>query len=198
MALRIFTLVFLFSLLATQVVAEVPACAKIFGPTLVQGDVYVEKGEEHIFYMEQDNPSRDRPFHFKGVYDQANKSISLYINLVDRDNHVRSQIPGKKAYDEMMIHFADKDIRFIRGHWKSSDNASAYLYNKDELGMTPEEAALNTWSGQQAKKYGFENVRIVFDDTVREGRGGRHLIEVEFHKDEIPTGWRRLRDFFRR
>lgn len=53
-------------------------------------------------------------------------------------------------------------VNAIRGTWiegTDSVNAAEYLSNLDR-GMSPQQAAANTWTGRMAARYGFTNVGV--------------------------------------
>jgi hypothetical protein len=80
---------------------------------------------------------------------------------------------GSDMFDDMMRNVSKNgDIKQIEGQWSNklglSDNYEAYKQNIAQ-GMTPKDAAANTWTGKQAAKYGFEPDA---DNIKPDGRGG--------------------------
>lgn len=91
-------------------------------------------------------------------------------------NGVRSTVlRGSEAYQTIVRHFGSA-VRAIKGSWSYGDNLAAF----NELtarGVSPEAAALRTWSGQQASSLGFGRVSV----TSLEGTAGNYTkVEVLF------------------
>ena len=80
---------------------------------------------------------------------------------------------GSDMFDDMMRNVSKKgDIKQIEGQWSNTpgltSNYDSYLKNLSQ-GMSPKDAAANTWTGQQAAKYGY----VPDANNIRpDGRGG--------------------------
>lgn len=157
---------------------------------------------ENRFALQQDsqpaltfltgNKAPSSPFYLIGRYKpQEGGFLKLNFYLVDYANHLRSKISGADGYAQIMEHFSHKPIRFIEGQWNYSDNSKEYLHNREVLGMTRSEAALNTWSGRQAQKYGFNHAEVQFDQYVNKEVGIQ--IIVRFYK-KPPSKWEAFRE----
>lgn len=86
-----------------------------------------------------------------------------------------------------------KCAEVIQGNWSLSDNSRAYLDGVKNKNMTPEEAALNTWSGKQAVSYGFRYPKVVYEGPGENAQGLKvHQINVDFYNRPLRTGWRRF------
>lgn len=107
-------------------------------------------------------------FYFVGELE--NRSLELNISLVDQRLKVRSGLQGERLYKEMMDYFGVENIDVIVGRWDQGTNFESYSRAKKQ-GFSYEEAALQTWSGRQAVRFGFKRVRFIdegslFDDGV--------------------------------
>lgn len=85
--------------------------------------------------------------------------LSMRIQLKVPSQGYRSSLQGHKIYKEMMEHFGVKNIKKIESVWIEQTNFTQFFKNI-EKGMSEKEAALNTWSGRQAKSYGFSKVSV--------------------------------------
>lgn len=84
--------------------------------------------------------------------------LIMDIQLVD--GHRRSSIRGSEAYAQMMTHFKPHGIYLISATWSYGTNNKRFFELLDQ-GVPAEQAALQTWSGQQATKYGYTEVRDI-------------------------------------
>jgi hypothetical protein len=94
------------------------------------------------------------------------------------ENGVRSEIlQGEEQFAEIMKHFGDR-VTGIRGAWSYGTNLDKF----NELmrdGKSEQEAALGTWTGEQAVRAGFTNVTI----RSLEGAAGNYTkVNCLFHK----------------
>jgi hypothetical protein len=77
---------------------------------------------------------------------------------------------GSEMFDDMMsVVNKDGKVTTVQGQWSNtpglSDNFDAFTANL-KAGMTPKEAALNTWTGKQAARYGFTTAEV---NTLSDG-----------------------------
>lgn len=78
----------------------------------------------------------------------------------------------KDMFDEMMrtLKSRGQEVKVIRGQWSNSPSLTS---NFDEFNnniankMSPRKAAFNTWTGKQARKYGYTKVKIT--DNRKDG-----------------------------
>lgn len=92
---------------------------------------------------------------------------TLSINLHLKDKHGRSQLRGKEEFQKVLKHFEGRFDQ-IRGVWMEpigraelSDNlAEINRLTQGPNALAPEEAARQTWSGQQAVAAGYSKVEI--------------------------------------
>lgn len=94
---------------------------------------------------------------FAGHLNLITGNLSISAQLSFPNEGFRSSISGSKVYDEMIEHFGIENIRSISGTWVDGDNLNSYNSNI-AAGMTEEQSALATWSGQKATKIGFSKV----------------------------------------
>lgn len=95
---------------------------------------------------------------------------------------------GQDAFDFVMSYANSKgvDIQRIAGDWISVSELNTnfrQFYANLSNGMTEKEAALNTWTGQQAQRYKFTEVRI----ENREGNQSFGKVKVTFSKPVTAT-----------
>ena len=173
--------------------ARALTCSKIFKYQINNRPIQIVEESENTFFIEQRSSHGDPQFFFKATYEsKQGGSLFLDIKLVDRTHNLRSQIKGKETYDLMMEHFSGKPLRTIIGQWSFSDNSKQYLHNVKNLNMSPEVAALNTWSGQQAQRYGYQYARVL-EGVVKSNGIPAYRIDVHFYKSQ-PSKIRFLRD----
>lgn len=91
---------------------------------------------------------------------------------------VRSGLYGPRLFREMMEHFGAQNVDVIVGRWVDGTNLNLYSQALQK-GSTREEAALLTWTGQQAAQYGFNKIRSLSDV----GRPGQKTVVVEFARE---------------
>lgn len=126
---------------------------------------------------------------FAMIYGDGQVFISA--ELLNKELEVRSRFSGKQLFEEMINHFGKDNINVIEdlyhGH---SINRDQYFTHRSN-GLSPEESALNTWSGQRAREHGFTEVFDVgecwedelYDKLFSKRRmGGRHLVHAKFRR----------------
>ena len=166
-------------------------CAKVFTLKVSNAPIEILSKDEVSYMVRQVREDTDQNFSFLALYNKQSKSIEIRTMLVDLAGGERSAIKGHEAYKEMMEHFSDQNVRVVRGNWSQSDNSRVYLDNVRIKNMTPEEAALNTWSGKQAVAHGYTHAKVVFEGMVENKQGIKvYKIDVDFYKEEPRTGWR--------
>ena len=123
----------------------------------------------------------DEHFFFRSFY-EADGGIS--INAILRSENTRSQhLDGRVLFDDTIKYFKARGISKINGSWFSySDNHQAY-FKALEMGLPPSDAAMMTWTGQQALRHGYlyASVTLVKDGTEEGYYDG---IEVVFSKNK--------------
>lgn len=117
------------------------------------------------------------------LYAELNRSNKLFISLITMDaaHGVRSATRGSELYAQMMEHFGPENIVSVLGNFYYGSNHEAYFSYKAQ-GYSQKEAAMMTWSGRQAAKYGFTRAMSVTETwSESEGYSG---VEVEFGRGE--------------
>ena len=100
----------------------------------------------------------DKTYGFKFVAELENDgTLFLDAELVNTRLGIRSHMHGGDLYAQMIQHFGVQNITAIRDVWSGGTNFSQFHSNLKSR-MTIEEAALNTWSGRQAARYGFTKI----------------------------------------
>jgi len=96
--------------------------------------------------------------------DPANPRFQAFATLEEDELTllIRTKLPngqrstvlhGAEQFKKILVHFAGR-FRSIRGSWSYDDNLATF--NRAVLaGASPEEAALKTWTGQQAAAAGY-------------------------------------------
>lgn len=78
------------------------------------------------------------------------------------------------------------EIFKIRGTWRASQKIGDNLFSFNEFikkGMTPEEAAKNTFTGKMASELGFNNVKLE-SSTIKNSEGVYISVDVVFLKSK--------------
>lgn len=92
---------------------------------------------------------------------------------------------GKEQFDMMMKaigHKADVIIgEWVDGNIMSTNQRAFNKYITPPHNLSYEEAALKTWTGQQAKRHGYDRV-VIRDTDINKTTGEVEYIFVEFHK----------------
>uniref|UniRef100_UPI00260E5C0F RHS repeat domain-containing protein n=1 Tax=uncultured Aquimarina sp. TaxID=575652 RepID=UPI00260E5C0F len=115
-------------------------------------------------------------YSLKGADDIVTGSAKLDDGILKLDFNVPGDMKGKgigkSMFNNSVETFGD-NVKGIEGLWgygsngKASDNLTSFLNNVDWMGgdLSREAAALNTWTGRQAKKNGFTKAHIEYDDA---------------------------------
>ncbi len=111
---------------------------------------------------------------------------SLDLNLRLKDKEGRSELLRGKVEFHRIVRYFDGQFDQILGNWLSvhQDDLSDNLEQFNRLtaqGMKPEEAAINTWSGQRAKEAGYDAVSF---KTLEGTPGAYTQVKVRFRKPE--------------
>jgi hypothetical protein len=106
-------------------------------------------------------------------------------NSTGRAQHMR----GSEIFDEIVSHFGPR-IKTVVGYWQSfgpspSTNFVHYHYQISPGWTRPSfekqvDAALSTWTGKHASRYGFNNVLGVYTEYIFEGAGQFDRVIVLF------------------
>ncbi len=178
MLIRLLTL-FLFLTWAPRALAQANVCTDLF-------TTYQEvQGLDHTEPLEHFFSYRDHTYNF--VFEAALRDNTLIMaaRLIDENLKIRSARRGSELYRQMIEHFGLRNIHEIVGLWQGGKNLDDF-YKNLESGMSIENAALNTWSGRQAQKYGFSKVlSYEFFDTL--SLKDRQGVEVVFTRPNYKS-----------
>lgn len=98
------------------------------------------------------------PFIFEGHLQNRVLEITALLSLPE--SNIRSQLRGDLLYQRMITYFGREHVDKIVGNWFSGTNYDQF-FNNLKNNATLEDAALYTWSGRQAAKYGYTVVERV-------------------------------------
>jgi hypothetical protein len=175
--------VFLFSA-ASLAFKDSPTCAELFRSRsakdsyrMVHGEVELDKLENFFRYRDITNK-----FVFEAVLRRGGLSMEVY--LASHKRQTRSARRGSELYTEMMAHFGVEKIDYVEGTWLGGFNSDQF-YEGLARGMSLEQAALNTWSGRQAQRFGFNTIESIFFDKETYGPEGRHGVQVKFVRSSV-------------
>lgn len=97
----------------------------------------------------------------------------------ERNDGSRGSVRGKVLFDLVMRHFG-ASVTAVKGSWRwGSTNLT--IFNKlTAAGLSPEQAACGTWTGEQADRHGFKTATKV--QTLGAGPGYYGLAEFLFNR----------------
>ncbi len=102
---------------------------------------------------------RDLDYKFLFEASLSDRQLSIEAALKYPHKEIRSRWSGLVLYDMMMKAIGSENIDEIEGIWVSGLNHDEYVQNL--MSMNPEDAALNTWSGRMAQRYGFKKANVL-------------------------------------
>ncbi|MBK8722983.1 MAG: hypothetical protein IPL95_12165 [Saprospiraceae bacterium] len=137
------------------------------------GDRLITSNQENVYHVQDSSEQRFQAD--ARIDDEGVLTITMRTELEDG---TRSKLlKGKEQYDKILQYFGDR-IKKIKGSWQYGSNLQKFLEIKSE-GKSDEEAALGTWSGQQADKNGFKKAEV----SIQKDSNGKIIkIEVYFYK----------------
>ena len=103
--------------------------------------------------------------------------LTFEIQAEDPDDGSRSFVRGKVLFDLVMRHFG-AGVTAIRGYWTPGSTNLAIFNKLTAAGLSREQAACGTWTGEQADRYGFKTATKV--QTLGAGPGYYGLAEFLF------------------
>jgi hypothetical protein len=141
--LKVNFLFLIFFVMTSIATAEI-SCKYIFIPK-------INLSTQNTFFIKDEN---NELFEFHGF---LNNEGTLFIGafLAEPLIGLRSPLQGHQLYREMIEYFGLSNIKTIQGKWVEGTNKDQFLKNI-KAGLSKSQAAMETWSGQQARKYGFE------------------------------------------
>ncbi len=105
----------------------------------------------------------DEDLYIDGTLDAAGE-LGIEIRTVREEDGSKSFVRSRVLYDLMMQHFGAA-VKSISGFWTFGTNLAEFN-RLTGLGQSVEKAATGTWSGIQARRFGFVNA------TKRQALGG--------------------------
>jgi hypothetical protein len=106
--------------------------------------------------------------------------LEFVIRMEHPTGSFRSSASGHKLMQMMIDHFGTQRIRVIRGNWSEGTNHKQYwdAVTRDDNPLSPEKAALQTWTGKIASSYGYKLARVKDANKLIHG----NAVTVDFHK----------------
>jgi hypothetical protein len=136
------------------------------------GYILVISDRQRLKIVDADVPE----FGIDGYLDDGVLKFEIDTKL--KKNGLRSIVRGKVLFDLMMKHYDVVDA--IVGIWANGTNLDAF--NKYMLlGKTQIEAASETWTGLQARRYGFTVISI---DELVGNQNGYGWVRVYFRRSQ--------------
>lgn len=110
----------------------------------------------------------DRRFFIHG---KLTKGVLSFVVVACMPNGDRGVISGKMFFSAMMAHFGVTNIQAIQAIWIAGIDLDTNIDEFNRLtvpgrGVSEEEAARQTWTGQRAADFQFTNISIEFKDGV--------------------------------
>ncbi len=112
----------------------------------------IDQSTADRYYVRDLSNSRFKAFAVVG----SDGFLEIDIRTKLEDGARSTSLRGSEQMRQILRHFAGR-IRGIRGNWQYGDNLRVFN-QATTAGMTCEQAALQTWTGQQAQAAGFSCV----------------------------------------
>ncbi|MCB9061802.1 MAG: hypothetical protein H6622_09795 [Halobacteriovoraceae bacterium] len=96
------------------------------------------------------------------LWNDGGLEVTIIAKSLDGKNTRSKTFFAKDQFKYMMQYFKG-EVKYIIGFWQSEiliDNLILFE-NAYKLGKSIEEAALETWTGKQAKKFGYGKVKVI-------------------------------------
>lgn len=121
----------------------------------------------------------DPTFRVEGILESSG-TLSLSFQLRDIEGNRSVFLSGKEEFQRIMEHFG-KRVKRIQGTWLYGDNLAEFnrLVGPPH-GLDVFEAAAQTWTGKNAAKYGYTEVKIL--KLTKSIRGDYNSVKVIFEK----------------
>lgn len=154
-------------------------CAEIFGQ-----ETFAESLAEHVVLKTEQEflvSMQGDAYIYHAQLIRRRLHISAFLKIPGFSG--RAPLRGTDLYDEMMNHFGMKNIDAIVAVWSGHTTNFEQFMELTSQGFSEEEAALNTWSGRQARRYGFHQVHQIerksYGDEPEE-----QMIRLEFRRPD--------------
>lgn len=144
-----------------------PSCAKALqrrGP--------IDRSTSDVYYV------TSGPFYAVGSLNRNGLALDLKTRNIKSGR--RSRILSGKDQFQKILNYFEGQFAFISGVWFEGDNIATFN-RLTGAGVSVEEAALQTWTGQQAKAAGYTEPKV----HRLYGKTGRYIIvEIDFYKKD--------------
>jgi hypothetical protein len=109
--------------------------------------------------------------------------LEFMVRAVLKGTGDRGTLSGGYMFERMLAHFASEKtaIDVIQGNWTYESNVD--LFNRlSRVGLTPEEAAAGTITGQWAAWHGYTRVTDVLAEPLTASPGAYTKVTAKFRK----------------
>ncbi|MBL7664404.1 MAG: hypothetical protein JNM93_04680 [Bacteriovoracaceae bacterium] len=158
-----------------------PWCLEDDGPPYYDGDKFTISSENIYLAIREDSiviNEKGSAFRiWANLKNSSDDNLYLWFETKVIQTGARSKfLRGTEAYDFVIGHFNSK-IKCVLGDWVFGDNLKTFNSKTSNLNISMEEAAISTWSGANASRYGFTEVII---EKVEGVRGAFSSVSVKF------------------
>jgi hypothetical protein len=165
-----------------QVLASLPPPASVGGlkPAKAVMDMaaQVVDQEAHLFTMrDSTKPGIDIMGEVRGG------ELEFMVRAQLKDTGERGMLSGRYMFERMLAHFAAQKtvIDVFLGNWTYESNIE--MFNRlSRVGLTPEEAAAGTFTGEWAGAHGYSNVTDVVAEPSTASPGAYTKVTAKFRK----------------
>ena len=150
---------------------EIDAAMDLVCANVLKAQTQVVSGNNEIFLEEPTfflYTDPENKFIFEAIL--VNDTLHVEARLVNKSKNVRSRLRGEELFDRAVSVFGLENIKQIEGSWYYGNNYEEY-YQNSKAGMEQHQAALNTWTGRLAQKYGFTTVSKLRHDVAQDKSG---------------------------
>lgn len=93
--------------------------------------------------------------------------LKFSVKLIDYETNQRSSMKGSEYFAQTISTLKKHKIKKIYGHWFDDSDNFKQFYEAFKKGLSLEDAARSTWTGQNAVKHGFTKVLSVTFHKVK-------------------------------
>lgn len=174
--------IFLIVVMTSQAAFSQVQCRDVFPErfqTILANPKDKSRGSDY-FRIEDQNSA----FYFKAELYEGR--VKIKASLVDPIDKTRSSMRGPELFAQMIEYFGIENIRILEGRWFEFSDANFGSFNRalQEQGLSPQDAAFRTWTGQRALDYGFYYVSVG-RGVVQTPHGQIGYVKADFSKEPI-------------
>lgn len=151
------------------------------------GLAYVEYEKDDFIHWTQESPLH-YDFYFKADL-SWDGILEIRAHLVDYNLNLRSSLSGRVLFKNTIKFFKRRHIKMIRATWVEGSDNYRLFHEALESGKSLKEAAFMTWTGQQAKLFGFDRIHdLKILEKGSSSSGGKTLtskVEVDFRMNRM-------------